>query len=101
MNTKAAIAGVGYTEFSRDSGRSRLSRATVASRNALDDAGLTATEVERVASIMVMNNSVHCQAVATSLAVPQLRYVLVADLGGQAPCYLTGMAALAIQTGHA
>ena len=37
-------------------------------------------------------------AVATSLAVPELRYVLDADLGGEAPCYLTGMASMAIAT---
>jgi acetyl-CoA acetyltransferase len=101
MSARAAIAGVGYTEFSRDSGRSVLSLATEACRNALDDAGLPASEVDGIASFMVMHDSVHCQAVATSLAVPQLRYVLDADLGGQAPCYLTGMAAMAVATGHA
>ena len=69
MNTTAAIAGVGYTAFSRDSGRSVLSLATEACRNALDDAGLTSAEVDGVASFMVMHDSVHCQAVATSLAV--------------------------------
>jgi acetyl-CoA acetyltransferase len=99
--TGAAIAGVGYTTLSRDSGRSVLSLATEACRNALDDAGLPASEVDGIASFMVMHDSVHSQAVATSLAVPQLRFVVDADLGGQAPCYLTWLASMAVTTGHA
>lgn len=99
--TGAAIAGVGYTTLSRDSGRSVLSLATEACRNALDDAGLPASEVDGIASFMVMHDSVHAQSVATSLAVPQLRFVVDADLGGQAPCYLTWLASMAVATGHA
>lgn len=97
---QAAIAGVGYTALSRDSGRTIQSLATEACRNALDDAGLPAHEVDGMASFMVMHDSVHCQAVATSLAVPQLKYVVDADLGGQAPCYLVWLASLAIESGQ-
>ena len=67
--TTAAIAGVGYTSFTRESGRSVLSLATEACRNALDDAGLAATEVDGIASFMVMHDSVHAQAVARALGV--------------------------------
>ena len=38
--TTAAIAGIGATEFSKDSGRSELRLAAEAVRAALDDAGL-------------------------------------------------------------
>src|SRR2546423_15530641 len=101
MSPRAAIAGVGYTEFSRESGRSVLSLATEACRNALDDAGLAANEVDGIASFMVMHDSVHAQAVATTLAVPQLRFVVDADLGGQGPCYLTWLADMAVEGGRA
>jgi acetyl-CoA acetyltransferase len=40
-------------------------------------------------------------AVATGLALPQLRYSLDVQLGGQAPCYLVTQAAAAIATGQA
>ena len=40
---RCAIAGIGATEFSRDSGRSVLSLATEASLAALADAGLAPT----------------------------------------------------------
>ncbi|HEV3497461.1 MAG TPA: acetyl-CoA acetyltransferase [Actinomycetes bacterium] len=97
----AAIAGVGYTDLTASSGRSVLDLAAEAGRRALDDAGLPAAEVDGIASFMVMHDSVPCQALATTLAVPELRFVVDADLGGQAPCYLTWLAAMAVESGHA
>lgn len=98
---RAAIAGVGYTEISRRSGRSVLDLATEACRAAVADAGLDAPEVDGIASFMVMHDSVPVQAVATSLALPGLRFAVDADLGGQAPCYLVWLAAMAVETGRA
>lgn len=98
---RAAIAGVGYTGFSRASGRSVLDLAHAACADALDDAGIPASDVDGVGSFMVMHDSVKCQAVATTLAVPGLRWSVDLDLGGQAPCHLVGLAASAIATGHA
>jgi acetyl-CoA acetyltransferase len=97
----AAIAGVGYTPFSRDSGRSVLDQATAACRAALDDAGLPASGVDGIVSFQVMHDSVPVQAVATTLGLPGLRFAVDADLGGQAPCHLVGLAAAAIQAGQA
>jgi len=97
----AAIAGVGYTDLTAASGRSVLDLATEAGRRALDDAGLDAKDVDGIASFMVLHDSVPCQALATALAVPELRFVVDADLGGQAPCYLTWLAAMAVESGHA
>jgi acetyl-CoA acetyltransferase len=97
----AALVGVGYTPFTRESGRSVLDLAHAASAAALDDAGLPRTDVDGVGSFMVMHDSVKCQAVATTLAVPGLRWSVDLDLGGQAPCHLVGLAASAIESGHA
>ena len=96
----AAVVGVGYTPFSRDSGRSVLDLAA-ASADALADAGLRGADVDGIGSFMVMHDSVKCQAVATTLAVPGLRWSVDLDLGGQAPCHLVGLAASAIESGHA
>jgi acetyl-CoA acetyltransferase len=98
---KAAVAGVGFTELTRRSGRSVLSLADEACRAALDDAGLAAGDVDGIASFMVLRDSVPAQAVATSLATGQLRFSVDTDLGGQAPCYLTSLAAMAVETGRA
>ena len=96
-----AIAGVGYTTFSKDSGQSPLGLAREACQAALDDAGVPAADVDGIASFAVLNDSAPCVAVASALAVPQLRFVVDADLGGQAPCYLTWLASMAVATGQA
>ena len=98
---RAAIAGVGYSPLTRRSGRSVLAQALEACRAALDDAGLAASAVDGIASFMLLHDSVPAQAVATGLAVPGLRFAVDAQLGGQAPCYLVGLAAAAVEGGHA
>jgi acetyl-CoA acetyltransferase len=97
----AAVAGVGYSPFSRCSGRSVLDQATEACRAALDDAGLEARQVDGIVSFSLMHDSVPVQAVASTLALPGLRFSLDADLGGQAPCHLVSLAAMAVDAGQA
>src|SRR6201996_7903270 len=58
-------------------------------------------DVDGIASFMVMHDSVPTQAVATVLGLPQLRFSLDIDLGGQAPCHLVAQAAAAVATGQA
>ncbi len=98
---RTAIAGVGYTTLSRNSGRSVLSLAVEACSAALTDAGLDPAAVDGVASFSLFNDSVTCQAVATAMALPKLRYALDLNLGGQAPCFLTLHAAMAVASGMA
>lgn len=98
---EVAIAGVGYTSLSRNSGRTVLSLAAEATRNALADAGMSKDDVDGVASFSVLNDSVSCEAVATALALPQLRYVLDFQQGGQSPSIITYQAATAVATGQA
>jgi acetyl-CoA acetyltransferase len=101
VSGRAAISGVGYTPFTRRSGRSVLDLATEACAAAIEDAGLDASDVDGVVSFSVMHDSVPCQAVATSLALPEQRLLLDVDLGGQAPCYLVSLAASAVSAGMA
>ncbi len=98
---RAAIAGVGYTEFSAAAPESTLELARKACAAAIDDAGMSAADVDGIASFMVMHDSVPTQAVATALALPQMRFSLDIDLGGQAPCHLVAQAAAAVTTGQA
>jgi acetyl-CoA acetyltransferase len=84
----AAIAGVGYTPFTRSSGRSVLGLAAEACREAVKDSGIDWRDVDGVSSFMVGNDSVPTQAVATVLGLPELRYSIDLNLGGQAPCQL-------------
>ena len=99
--TDVAIAGVGYTSFTRKSGRSVLDLAAEACRNAATDAGLALCEIDGVGSFSVFNDSVPCSAVATALALPTLRYTLDLNAAGQSPCHAIQMAASAIRSGYA
>ena len=63
LRDRAAIVGVGYTEFSKHSGVSTLTLALRAMRAALDDAGLTTADVDGVATHRV-GDSVQAAVVA-------------------------------------
>lgn len=96
-----AIAGVGYTELTKKSGRSVLDLATEATRAAADDAGLPLSEVDGMVSFSVLGDSVSSEAVATTLGLPGLRYVMDFNQGGQSPCFMVQQAAMAIAQGYA
>ncbi|MBD3107303.1 hypothetical protein IEO70_02910 [Bacillus sp. AGMB 02131] len=96
-----AIVGVGYTEFTRQSGRSVLDLATEACSKAVFDAGMELKEVDGVISFSVLGDSVSSETVATGLALPKQNYILNLNIGGQAPAYTVMLAAMAIEAGLA
>ncbi|QJY44778.1 thiolase C-terminal domain-containing protein [Pseudonocardia broussonetiae] len=98
---EAAVAGVGYTGFSRASGRPVLDLAAEAAIAACEDAGLPVREVDGIASHMVGSDSENAQALATALALPGLRVVLDLNQAGHAPCNLLAHAAAAVSAGLA
>ena len=53
LSGTAAIAGIGATEFSKDSGRSELKLAVEAARAALDDAGLAPADVDGLVTFSI------------------------------------------------
>jgi acetyl-CoA acetyltransferase len=97
----AALVGVGFTPFTRVSGRSVLALAAEAVANAVSDAGLRLDEVDGLSSFMVSDDSVPCVAVSSVLGLGPLRTVLDVQLGGQAPCHLVWQAAQSVARGDA
>jgi acetyl-CoA acetyltransferase len=97
-SNKAAIVGVGESEYSNNSGRSVLSLAVEACRNAIEDAGLTLNDVDGVLTFNV-GDSVSPDWVAASLGLPKLNYSLEMFAGGFAPAPLVQMATLLITSG--
>jgi acetyl-CoA acetyltransferase len=95
----AAIAGIGATEFSKDSGRSELRLAAEAVRAALADAGLSPAGVDGMVTFTMDSNAEI--AVARELGVPELRFFGQIGYGGGAACATVQHAALAIATGTA
>jgi acetyl-CoA acetyltransferase len=95
----AAIAGIGATEFSKDSGRSELRLAAEATRAALADAGLTPDDVDGLVTFTMDSNAE--VAVARELGIEELRFFSQIGYGGGAACATVHQAAMAVATGAA
>lgn len=96
----AAIVGVGYTEYSKNSGRSVLALATEACRHAMEDAGLSTEDVDGILEFN-LGDSVPTEAVATALGLPELNYAIDWRAGGYSPSALVATAAMAVDCGMA
>ncbi|MFD4254910.1 lipid-transfer protein [Amycolatopsis thermoflava] len=99
LSGKAAIAGIGATEFSKDSGRSELRLAAEAVRAALDDAGLRPSDVDGLVSFTMDGNAEI--AVARELGIPELTFFSRVHYGGGAAAATVQQAAMAVATGVA
>ncbi|ANZ41083.1 lipid-transfer protein [Lentzea guizhouensis] len=95
----AAIAGIGATEFSKESGRSELQLAAEATRAALADAGLEPSDVDGLVSFTMDTNAEI--AVARELGIPELTFFSRVHYGGGAACATVQQAAMAVETGMA
>ena len=67
LSGKAAIAGIGATDFSKNSGRSELRLAAEAVLDALDDAGLTPGDVDGMVTFTMDSNTEVAIARATGI----------------------------------
>ncbi len=94
-----AIAGIGATEFSKDSGRSELKLAVEAVRAALDDAGLSPADVDGLVTFS-MDASAEI-AVAREVGAGELTFFSLIGYGGGAACATVHQAAMAVATGAA
>jgi acetyl-CoA acetyltransferase len=95
----AAIAGIGATEFSKDSRRSELKLAVEAARTALDDAGLVPADVDGLVTFSMDSNAEI--AVARELGAGDLSFFSLIGYGGGAACATVHQAAMAVATGAA
>jgi acetyl-CoA acetyltransferase len=99
LGGRAAIAGIGATDFSKESGRSELQLSCEAVLDALADAGLTTSDVDGLVTF-TMDNSAEI-AVARELGIGDLRFFSRINYGGGAACGTVQQAAMAVATGVA
>ena len=97
---RTAIAGVGWTEFSKNSGVSTLTLATRAILAALDDAGVPPDELDGIATFRVGDSALPAN-VAQALGVRDLHYYVDQFGGGSVSHSIVGQAAMAVATGQA
>ena len=96
---KAVIAGVGVTEFSRDSGRSELRLACDAILAALQDAGLTPEDVDGLATFTLDNTGE--SEVFRAIGGKELKFFSRVHYGGGGACAPLLLASMAVRTGVA
>lgn len=96
---RAAIVGIGATEFSRDSGCSELALCIKAIRSALLDAGLQPSAIDGLCTFTSDNNVEY--EIARNLGVGSLRYWSRAHPGGGAACTPLQIASRAVLSGDA
>jgi acetyl-CoA acetyltransferase len=100
LRDQAAIAGVGWAGYSKDSGVSTLTLALRAIGAALDDAGLDLAAVDGVATHGV-GDSTPATVVAAALGLRDVRFVLDQVGGGGVSATAVGYAAMAVALGQA
>jgi acetyl-CoA acetyltransferase len=100
IRNKAAIVGVGQTEFSKDSGRSTLHMALESILAALDDAGLTPDDIDGVVK-MGANDDIFEIDLLRSLGLKNLRFFNEVPHGGGAACGTIAGAVAAVTSGMA
>jgi 17-hydroxy-3-oxo-4-pregnene-20-carboxyl-CoA lyase len=95
----AAIAGIGATEFSKESGRSELRLACEAVEAAVKDAGLSLSDVDGMVTFTMETNPEI--EIARNLGIGDLAFFSRIHHGGGAACATVQQAALAVTTGVA
>lgn len=99
LKGRAAIVGIGQTEFSKDSGRTELQLACECVKAALDDAGLSAPDVDGLVTFTLDNNEE--MEVARNLGIRALTMFSRVPYGGGAAAGVVLQAAMAVATGVA
>jgi acetyl-CoA acetyltransferase len=96
---RAAIAGIGQTEFSKNSGRSELQLACEAAKAAIDDAGLAVADIDGMVTFTL--DSSDELALMRSLGVDELSWTSRTPFGGAGASATLQHAAAAVTSGAA
>ncbi len=99
LKDRAAIVGIGATEFSKDSGRSELQLAVEAIKAALDEAGLKTSDVDGL-STFTMDNNPEIE-IFRSIGGRDLKFFSRIEYGGGGACAPVHQAAMAVHSGVA
>src|SRR5215510_4256567 len=101
LQNKAAVVGIGCTDFSRNSGRSEYQLALEAAAAACRDAGLSPHDIDCVTLSSYQSETVDEAELINGLGIKNLSHLGLVGHGGGAPCAVVGHAALAVATGMA
>lgn len=100
LRDKYAIGGIGWTEFTKNSGRTVRSLASEACLKAIYDAGLKVADIDGIVSFN-FNDSAPAIGVATEIGIPAAGYAVDFLAGGNGANLIPLAAAAAIEVGLA
>jgi acetyl-CoA acetyltransferase len=98
LRDQACLVGVGETAYVRGSGKSVLRLVLEASRHAIEDAGLTAQDID---GFVLSAHYVNQEQLAANLGIEDLHYSLTVNMGGASPVTALQSAAMAVSMGVA
>jgi acetyl-CoA acetyltransferase len=100
LRDQAAITGVGFTDFTRESKRTVLELAIQACTAAIADTGLSKNDIDGLICFHE-NDTATVRDVATALGIDHLNWWADVLAGGTYSCAVVGEAAMAVATGTA
>ncbi|MBE0415431.1 MAG: transporter [Dehalococcoidia bacterium] len=98
LRDKAAIVGIGETEYSKNSRMSNLALLLQAATRAIEDAGLTPKDIDVVIPAM---HVIPFEELAVNLGIEDLKYAVTTHMGGASAVASLESAAMAVAAGIA
>jgi acetyl-CoA acetyltransferase len=99
IKDKTAITGIGWTNFSRNSGTTVLNLAAEACLNAIADAGLTPKDIDGVVTYFWVPDTVTPPRLVEALGIERCNFAVHSQLGGSWSCGAVACAVLAVHGG--
>jgi acetyl-CoA acetyltransferase len=99
MKDQTAIVGIGTTPFTRSSERTVLDLATDAGLGAIDDAGLSPSDIDGLVTFYWHDDTEPPRELIRSLGLERCNFQLYCGLGGPWACSAVATAAMAVYSG--